>query len=230
MKRILLSLLMLAICLWANSQSVHCGVSATMDGGNQQWVQLWIGGPRWAMFNVGSGITDYAEARFSEARKSEKYASKNIGGHYAWGGKTDGGYNDVSVGIRYLHDGLDTATELWGENWRMPTMGELLQLKERCDWEWIDGVNKQYVEKCTLPGYKITGRGTYKDDSIFLPAAGYNLVGKAYGLGKCGLYWSSESSHDVDGFAQFLNFGVEHIDINYQQFDRYSFSIRAVCK
>ena len=72
----------------------------------------------------------------------------------------------------------DAAYVNWGSNWRMPTLEQLQELKEKCTWEWTvqNGVK----------GYLVTGRN---GNSIFLPAAG----GRSYDLyydGKFAYYWS----------------------------------------
>lgn len=67
MKKLFLAFAMLATaCCYA--QTSHTGITKTKDGADQPWVQLWKGGPKWAMFNVGSSIADYAEVHVSEAR------------------------------------------------------------------------------------------------------------------------------------------------------------------
>ena len=69
--------------------------------------------------------------------------------------------------------------------WRMPTMDEINELMNKCDWEWVsvDGVK----------GYKVESR-TNKN-SIFLPAAGYCSDEKsALGSGEICNYWSSSLS------------------------------------
>ena len=134
------------------------------------WVQLWAGGPKFAEYNVG--VTD---------GKAESY-----GGYYCWGGSidkdTEGAYNTGTVDLK---DDADTATNLWGDKWRMPTRAELDDLLANCDVEWTtqNGVN----------GLLCTGTESYSSNSIFLPAAGYWISGDAVVAlgGDVGFYWSS---------------------------------------
>lgn len=227
MKKLFLAFAMLATaCCYA--QTSHTGITKTKDGADQPWVQLWKGGPKWAMYNVGSSIADYADVHVSEARKQEKYSTKNVGGHYTWGGATDCGYSDAASNLSLLKGENDTATQLWGNSWRMPTKAELYALYDRCSWEWMDGIKKQYVERCSLPGYKITGRGEYSNDSIFLPASGWCLTGKMYDLGVCGYLWSSECDNTIHSFSDFIHFGNATMELNSDEYNRYAFSVRAV--
>lgn len=140
------------------------------------WVQLWEYGPKFAEYNVGA--------------ESET----ECGGHYAWGGSVDKGidynpYSDVLSGDN------DTATKLWGDNWRMPTDRELTWMISKCTWTWTDDYKGDHSN---IKGYILTGKEEgYTENSIFLPAAGYydyditegkrTLKNEDYGY-----YWSSD--------------------------------------
>ena len=58
----------------------------------------------------------------------------------------------------------DYATTNWGDKWRTPTIDEWGELFDNCTYEWtaVNGVD----------GCIFTGKGDYKNNSIFLPAAG----------------------------------------------------------
>ena len=74
----------------------------------------------------------------------------------------------------------DAAYKKWGNSWRMPTLEEMNELKNNCDWTWasINGIN----------GYRVTGAN---GNSIFLPAAGYRHGENSSGELSEGHYWSS---------------------------------------
>ena len=137
-------------------------------------------GVRWADFNVG-------------ATKPEEY-----GGYYAWGetGVKDD-YKKATYKLlngnaysKYCSDDNKTTLELvddvanvlWGGDWRMPTLSEVNELKDNCEWEWtsVNGVD----------GYKVTGPN---GNSIFLPAAGYCIGTQLNNVGTLGYYWSSSA-------------------------------------
>lgn len=128
-------------------------------------------------------------------------------------GVTDG--KEESYGGYYAWDGADTATKLWGPNWRMPTQAELQSLLDNCDvvWTTINGVG----------GRRFTGRDVYTSHSVFLPAAGF--VGGDLGLqGSYGYYWSSTPS---DSYACELSFNpdLQHVLIYFRDSRN---SVRAV--
>lgn len=63
---------------------------------------------------------------------------------------------------------VDYVTTNWGDKWRTPTIDEWGELFDNCTYEWtaVNGVN----------GCIFTGKDDdYKNNSIFLPAAGYYI-------------------------------------------------------
>lgn len=89
--------------------------------GNVKWVQLWAGGTKWAVFNVGATN------------------ELDDGGHYCWGGtfNNQDGVDYISTyttGSSDLPKASDTATNLWGSKWRMPTQTECVELKNNCEF------------------------------------------------------------------------------------------------
>ena len=72
----------------------------------------------------------------------------------------------------------DPATANWGNNWRMPSTADFVELLEYCNWEF------------TGSGYKVTSKAN--GNSIFLPAAGYRYGEEWYGNGNAGYYATGE--------------------------------------
>ncbi len=131
---------------------------------------------KWAKYNIG-------------ATKPEGY-----GGFYAWGETAEKDcylpsthkYSNVDIGSDISGTKYDVARAKWGGAWRMPTSAEMLELKNKCTWEWtsVNGVN----------GYQITGPN---GNSIFLPASGYRYNTDVDHLGmrgSNGYYWTSTKS------------------------------------
>ena len=90
----------------------------------------------------------------------------------------------------------DIATVNWGNQWRMPTQAECVELAENCSWEWteMDGIN----------GMKVTGKN---GNSIFLPAAASRTGDKISNqVGQRGCYWSGTLWPDNSNFASYLYF------------------------
>ena len=139
-------------------------------------------GLKWATCNLG-------------ANKPEDY-----GNYYAWGeteakstytkdnshtyGLAD--YSALGQGIAdenlKLTPSYDAARANWGGSWRLPTMKELEELKNKCIWKWT---TQNGVKGCQVIGPN--------GNSIFLPAAGSRYESSLSGAGNYGRYWSSMS-------------------------------------
>ena len=177
-----------------------------------KWVQLWKNGPKFAEHNVGAT------------------SATECGGYYCWGGTYQNG-----VGIEWnekcktdwgdLTREEDTATTLWGNNWRMPTMAELSHaaggLLHECDCKWVTNYNNTGVN-----GLLCTGKGDYDENSMFLPAAGRLDYGTLWGKGDNGHYWSS-SQYDGDNASPlfFNSYGQRDGDYATRSI---GYSVRAV--
>ena len=180
---------------------------ATRAGGVEvNWVQLWEDGPKFAVYNVGA----------------ENNKPEDFGGYYCWGSSYDesegwkGEFFDVNYNLTGEHD---TATKLWGNNWRMPTEEEFKALKKNCSVVYEDlGGDKS--------GYRITGKnGDYTSNSIILPNAGDYDNGELIDPG-WSYYWSSTQKTDV-GIV-----GATHYTCNNNEvkvwYRNCGFSVRAV--
>lgn len=139
-----------------------------------KWIQLWENGPKFAEYNVGA-----------ENNKAEDY-----GGYYTWGGCESMDPNAAfKDGSAVLAGDDDTATNLWGSNWRMPTKAEFDDLLTKCDVVWT---NDYKGDGSNIKGYIFTGKDDYASNRVFLPAAGYCRNGSTiYGRDSGGYYWSS---------------------------------------
>ena len=190
------------------------GYADAKDVGYVKWVQLWEGGPKFAEYNVG--VTDY---------KATSY-----GGYYTWGGtyknEPDKKFIDDfnrTDDSKNLSGTDDTVTNLWGENWRMPTKEEFEALvnDENCTCTWVtqNGVN----------GMLFTGKkGTaFESNSVFFPAAGILYDISYEKKGHIGYYWSS-TPYGSDG----ANLLIVELDQKYlNEWARNSaLSVRAVLK
>ena len=181
---------------------------ATRTGGVEvNWVQLWEDGPKFAVYNVGA----------------ENNSPEDFGGYYCWGSSYDeseGWKGEFLNVVDYVLTGEDdTATNLWGNNWRMPTEEEFKALKKNCSVVYEDlGGGKS--------GYRITGKnGDYTSNSIILPNAGDYDNGELIDPG-WSYYWSSTQKTDV-GIV-----GATHYTCNYNEvkvwYRNCGFSVRAV--
>lgn len=153
------------------------------------------------------------------------------------GGETIEGYTKYVASPYYGYDGFqdnktildpedDAARSSWGENWEMPTLEQVEELRRECSWEWVslNGTS----------GYKITGKnGNY----IFLPAAGYfqddypfDSVSNKHSLNVCGVYLTNSLKEDYQANHLYISreyYSTTYYD-NYHGFRRWGMSIRPV--
>lgn len=156
---------------------------ATVTGDEVSWVQLWANGPRFATVNVG--VTDGNETGF--------------GGYYCWGSSVESDPEQACKdGASSLSGTDDTATNLWGSNWRMPTKDEFDGLfdESKCTITKIDDYNETGIK-----GILFTGLGVYSSNSLFLPAAGYFQGGStnSYQNVTC-YYWTSTPEDGLNSY------------------------------
>ena len=112
----------------------------------------------------------------------------------------------------------DVAHVELGDNWRMPTDAEWMELEMNCAWTWMtqNNINGRLV---TAPN----------GNSIFLPAAGYWQGTSLYDVDSYGYYWSSSllSSSFFSNLALGRFFGSVRVSQNNPD-RRCGFSIRPV--
>lgn len=128
-------------------------------------------GMKWATTNVGAIGPD------------------DLGNYYAWGG-----IGPISMPASNSGSFIDTATEIWGGSWRMPTVEEWSALKntDNFTWTWIPDKKGYLVES------KVTG---YVGNKIFLPAAGVIAEPGLLYLGQEGDYWAASRLNEAEGWC-----------------------------
>ncbi|MCQ2198916.1 MAG: InlB B-repeat-containing protein [Paludibacteraceae bacterium] len=144
-------------------------------------------GTKWAKYNIGATKSDI------------------FGEGYHWGA-TEISSNGYFNGIRYIDEAqtkgyldsngdlvaaYDIATQLWGENCKMPTKADFEELLAYCDWE----LTTMYGKK----GYKVSSKSSASDgcNYIFFPTM-YTTLGMEIGedFEYLGAYWSSSTDSD----------------------------------
>lgn len=140
---------------------------------------------KWATYNVGAT------------------SPSELGGLYGWGdvsginhSENNDEYPSANPPASICGTEYDIATKEWGNDWRMPSQQEMVELAELCTWEWtsIDGVN----------GMKVTGSN---GNSIFLPAAASRTGDDiSTQVGQRGCYWSGTLWESDNKFASYLYF------------------------
>ena len=144
---------------------------------------------RWASYNVGANSPEEYGDYFAWGEISPKddytlqtyqYWTDYDGDGYL-GADECAEFDDISGNPQY-----DAATANWGSFWRMPTAEEIVELRDRCTWDWItlNGVN----------GMRVTGPN---GNSIFLPAASYRSEWSS-SVGSEGCYWVPTLFYDIN--------------------------------
>lgn len=129
----------------------------------------------------------------------------------------------------------DAAHVNWGGVWRMPTKGDLEELRENCTWTWTTYKGQD--------GFTVTSKINGK--KIFIPDSGRRYDGKKYIQKRASSYsgyytssiWSSRLSTEYDNHAYCLEFhytessnGEKENSIFCREKERcYGMPIRAVC-
>ncbi len=134
------------------------------------------------------------------------------GGYYAWGEteeKDDYSWDTYKWGTdstltRYCRNTMlgmvdslvslinedDVARQRMGGRWRMPSLAEVVELREQCSWN-IETLNGQ-------EGYRATGPN---GNTIFLPMAGFRTDTYYGNEGIEGTYWTRELNYATDDEA-----------------------------
>lgn len=183
-------------------------------------VQLWANGPYFATMNIGAtSETDY-------------------GNYFAWGGTiayADGdgksvGEGEYARGPENLSGATDTATQLWGSNWRMPSDNDFWNLLRYSDfttttykWDVVNGVF----------GRIFTGQGAYSSNSVFFPTAGYSgyfsgTTVTSTGEYGYGYYWSSTVVPGNVSEALHLSIGIMSNNVTFMTVGANVMPVRAI--
>ena len=184
-------------------------------------------GLKWAKCNVGAETetdygyyfqwgettqdTDYTWATYKYCKGSDTIMTKYC---------TDSSYGTVDNKTT-LEPEDDTATQMMGGDWRMPTQTEYQELYDNTTNKWVEDYNGTGVS-----GRKFTSKSNGK--SIFFPASGYARGTRVSLRGSGGTYWSSSlrPSNSILGLS--LRFLSDDIDPQNGNFRCDGLSVRGV--
>ena len=192
------------VSLCVNENEVHYNPYVDPYAGHA-YVDLGLpSGTKWATMNVGAtSETEYGNY-YQYGKGAAQYAATSGDSNYS-------GTEDP------LDSSVDTAVQVWGGSWHMPTSVQMEELTANTTYQWttINGVNG--------------GKFTSKTDSfnyIFLPAAGYWFDNDFNDDGVFGFYWSS--SPNGSNHAYSLTFGNGNYKDVYTYLRKYGYSVRPV--
>lgn len=191
-----------------------------------QWVDLGLpSGTLWATSNIGASAP---EAYGSYIAWGETAAKSN----YNW--TTYALANGSSMTLKkyctasaygtrddkeVLETADDAASQLWSENWTMPTNIEFEELFNE------DYTTSKWTMQSGVAGRLMTSKIT--GCSLFLPAAGYMNGTTASNAGTGG-YYASKNLASSSNYAYCLNFGESSVEPSNTYYRCYGLSVRPV--
>ena len=149
----------------------------------------------------------------------------DYGNYYQWGAgavayQNRDQYHTGGTDSSYvLPSSADTATQVMGEGWRMPTQAELQDLINKTNYTWVTNFNGSGIA-----GGKFTSK-TNPNAYVFFPAAGYYDSGSLDDRGGYGYVWSSSPLDSSRAYRLRFNSGYEAVS-NYYRYC--GFSLRGV--
>ena len=185
-------------------------------------------GLKWAKCNIGAETeTDYGDYFMwgsTEPNTTLQCSWKNApfnGGSSHYNETYFNSVKDTVCPNGILAEEYDTATQIMGSDWRMPTEAEFQELLDNTDNEWVEDYNGSGVN-----GRKFTSK-TDETKYIFIPAAGLCSNGSVSDVGDYGLVWSSSLYASRPDYVWVLYFNSGgcgmYLNIRY-----YGWSVRGV--
>lgn len=170
-----------------------------------QYIDLGLpSGTLWATMNVGaSSETDYGNY-YKYGKGAAQYAATSGDSNY-------GGTEDP------LDSSVDTASQVWGGSWHMPTRAQMQELTANTTYQWVTNYK----------GSGING-GTFTATNgavLFIPAAGIRDSGKQLGVGNLGGCWGSSPNGSNNAYYLYFDDGGKDV---YNSLRESGYSIRPV--
>ena len=117
-------------------------LNSTING--HEWVDLGLpSGLLWATCNIGASSPQQSGQYFAWGEthqksfydwRSYKYAAGDYNELTKYCSNANYGHNGFTDNLTCLLPEDDAATANWGNNWRMPTIKEFVELKDNCSW------------------------------------------------------------------------------------------------
>lgn len=101
-----------------------------------------------------------------------------------------------------LSASVDTATQVWGNDWHMPTQAQFNELIANTTYQWVTNYKGSNID-----GGIFTANG----QMLFIPAAGSYFDGSVYSLNVVSYVWSSTPSGSNAAYLLNLNNGGRSI-------------------
>lgn len=175
-------------------------IGSSSSSGDHEYVDLGLpSGTKWAKTNIGATSEDMSGDIFAWGETEAKMSFSEYNYKYGTSLTEMTKYNSTD-GLIALEASDDAATANWGSEWRMPTVAEWRELRDKCTRAWVTINGKT--------GYQFTGPN---GNQIFLPCGFDNFWGNG-----AGYYWSSSLSEAYETAAWNVDYdkGGFYIDHN----------------
>ena len=161
-------------------------------------------GTKWATMNVGaSSETDYGNY-YQYGKGAAQYAATSGDSNYS-------GTEDP------LAASADTAVQVWGGSWHMPTLAQMQELTANTTYKWVTNYKDSGINGCT---FTATNGAV-----LFFPAAGSWYNGSQDYVGVNGGCWGSSPNGSIYACCLSFRDGNEGVYANKREF---GFSVRPV--
>lgn len=174
----------------------------------------------WATYNIGA--TKEAEFGDYYAWGCSETQTDYSDNKYPYLNKTISAY-DSNYHAQVLNDAYDTAKNIWGGKWTMPTNDDFIDLENYCTFT--------LTEKNGISGYEVTSNRN--GNKIFLPAGGFkssNETSANYN-NVAGYYWSKTAdSKTTDSKAYYTGFTQTQTPYNTTALRNLGYCVRPVIR
>ena len=159
-------------------------VYATVNG-----IETKLGSKKVPASGLPTGVKAALSFEVGEMSAEHEYVDLNLPSGKLWATTNLGAITDFDFGTYYRWSSNDQATKNWGENWMTPNIEDLEELITTCSWTWEtkNGIN----------GYTVRGNN---NNTIFIPAAGYNIEQNYPQLTNQNLFYWSKTPSDMSNF------------------------------
>ena len=186
---------------------------------------------KWATCNVGAEKPEECGNYYAWAETKTKstynistysYSKGTIRSHTKYCNDSAYGADGFTDNKVVLDAADDIAHTAWGDDWRMPTNEEFMELMNNCIWSWttLNGVNGLKM-RSKIPGYT--------DRSIFFPATGSYVGDDISSKGDAGNYWSSSLYEECPYVSWRFSFSSRKRDTDSSGYRSYGYTVRPVC-
>ena len=189
-----------------NLQSQDQVCRALVSSGNTVYLEVYFDQSRSQYFNYGEEfvaevyINGVPASEFGDDEPSDQqnlingheYVDLGLPSGKLWAKTNYGAATEGDYGIYVDWPARNIVQRVWGEEWSTPTQSDIVELVNNCSFSW--GYNNSSVYGCSVTGTN--------GNSIFLPAAGFKILGTPQMVGSDIYYWSDNEYEP--GFAYAL--------------------------